>query len=103
MSDIAQRLREGIDPTNIPEGERAMDAGADEIERLTERLKRVTDQRVLLSAEVERLTAALKGSESIKHGYLDEVERLKNLVIELRMDKQWLESELERVKNETMS
>ena len=34
MGDIVQRLQEGIDPLDIPEGERAMDAGADEIARL---------------------------------------------------------------------
>jgi hypothetical protein len=39
VSDIVQRLREGIDPLDIPGAERAMDAGADEIERLRAALK----------------------------------------------------------------
>jgi hypothetical protein len=35
MTDIVERLRQGVDPNDIPETEASMDRGADEIERLT--------------------------------------------------------------------
>jgi hypothetical protein len=34
MSNIMERLRQGVDPDDIQETEAAMDKGADEIERL---------------------------------------------------------------------
>lgn len=40
MSDLTQRLREGVDPANIAGTEKAMDAAADEIERLGRLLHR---------------------------------------------------------------
>jgi hypothetical protein len=45
MNDIAERLRQGVDPENIRETESAMDEAAAEIARLQELLKGLGGQR----------------------------------------------------------
>jgi archaellum component FlaC len=64
---ITERLRQGIDPADIPEAEAAMDKGADEIERLRARvnsLKGMVDWDEVMEAKVRAAAA-------------DEIERLR--------------------------
>ncbi len=69
--DTVRRLREGVDPDNFRETEEAMDAGADQIERLQREIERLQKEWVSLygvermrfeavqrmSTEIERLRA----------------------------------------------
>ncbi len=59
MTDIVERLRQGIDPLDIPEAEQIMDRAADEIERLRNTIKNCqpvsgSEYAQRLEAEIER-------------------------------------------------
>ena len=66
MTDIVERLRQGVDPGDITETEFAMDTGADEIKRLRDRETKLSVRVIAtqgferMSAEVKQLRAALK-------------------------------------------
>ena len=66
MTDIVERLRQGVDPDNIQETEAAMDRAADEIESLrkqwiegvTQILAKVKENKAIIDDATERLDRA---------------------------------------------
>ncbi len=100
MTDIVERLRQGIDPLDIPEAERAMDRGADEIDKLRALNRKLVkhdgdaeavcnsyatenqqfhDKIGLLRAENERLRSDVVVDHMIATE--DEIERLRSVII----------------------
>jgi hypothetical protein len=60
MIDVVERLRQGVDPLDIPEAEREMDRAADEIERLRE-VVRLADPGGQIRAKLDHERAGLHG------------------------------------------
>ena len=99
MSDIVERLREGIDPLDIPDGERVMDKAADEIERLLayanhERSLGAEAAMIKLTQarqEIELLRTALRSQHHAK--YSDCVKELRRV---LQISQDALEATMKR-------
>ncbi len=69
MSDIVERLRQGVDPGDITETEFAMDTGADEIERQQADIDKLLDERQGWLDENEQLreeVATMSGKDHEK-------------------------------------